>query len=102
MAEKETQSESIAVIANDIGYIKKAIEKIEGRLEVMDSHYAKREEMEAFKLEADRVHCGHVDRIKKLEEESESTMVFKAQVKTWGSVAVIASGIIQFILGKFW
>jgi len=94
----ETQNESIAVMANDIGYIKESIGKIEKRLEAMDDHYAKREEMDAFKKEADRIHCGHVDRIKVLEEETESTKVFKTQVKTWGSAAVVASGILQFIL----
>lgn len=97
---EKNPNESIAVMANDISYIKKAIEKIESRLEIMDTHYAKREEMDTLKQEAERIHGGLAKRIKDLEEESASTMVFKTQVKTWGSAAVVASGILQFILNK--
>jgi hypothetical protein len=39
------ETTTVAVMANDIGYIKKAIEKIDERLDVMDSHYIRRDEV---------------------------------------------------------
>lgn len=103
--EDQNQDKAIAVMATDISYIKKAIEKIDQRLEIMDSHYIKRDEVHALKVESDKVHEGYEKRIKDLEINTaldrQSNAVFQAQVKTWGSVAIIASGIVQFIISKF-
>lgn len=104
-SEDNKRDEAIAVMANDMTYIKASLQKIDQRLEIMDSHYIKREEVMQLRSEADKVHAGHEARIKSMEIESalqkEINSVFRAQVKTWGSAAVIASGIIQFLIGKF-
>lgn len=103
--EDSNQDKAIAVMATDIGYIKKAIEKIDARLELMDGHFIKRDEVNNIKLEADKLHAEHEKRLREIETnfavEKQASAVFQAQVKTWGSVAIIASGIIQFIIGKF-
>lgn len=105
MNEDKNQDQAIAVMANDIGYIKRAIEKIDARLEIMDGHFIKRDEVHVMKAEADKVHQDYDNRLRSIETsfavEKQANAVFQAQVKTWGTVAIILSGIIQFLIGKF-
>ena len=58
-----------------------------------------------MKKEADGLHADHDKRLREIETgiavEKQANAVFQAQVRTWGTVAIIASGIIQFIIGKF-
>ena len=100
MEEKEDtkQDKAIAVMANDISYIKKAIEKIDYRLELMDNHFVKREEVNQIKLDNDKAHCDHETRLKNMEL---SYMELKTRVVTWGTIAIIILGAAEFIIGKF-
>lgn len=89
------QDVAIAEMARDIAYIKAAISKIDARLDIMDSNYIKREEALSLKKQADEIHADHEARIRKLEN---GTDVFRTQVKTWGTVALIALGLVQFLI----
>lgn len=94
----ETKEVSIAVMARDIQYIKESILKIDQRLELMDGHYIKRVEVQQMKEEADKIHEANSRAIRALELDYAT---FKSQVKTWGSIAIIAVGVIEFIISRF-
>lgn len=96
--EDEKQDVSIAVMARDISYIKESLKKIDTRLEIMDGHYIKRVEVETMKVEADKVHADLEVRLRSMELDYAK---FQTQVRTWGIVAVMGLGVVQFLIGKF-
>lgn len=104
-SEDTNQDKAIAVMANDISYIKDSLRKIDQRLEIMDSHYIKRDEVQNMKVEAEKIHDAQEKRIKELEINAaldrQAGAVFRAQVMTWGAAAIVVSGIAQFLIGKF-
>ncbi len=92
------QNVAIAEMARDIAYIKEAISKIDARLDIMDSNYIRREEVLNLKKQADALHADHEERIRSLEKSMD---VFRTQVKTWGTVGIIAIGVIEFLINIF-
>lgn len=95
---QEKQEVNIAVMANDIKYIKDSLVKIDARLEAIDGYYLHRDEFNEYKKErktsVDDVIKEHTDSLRELD-------TFKAQVKTWGTVAIILVGILEFIINRF-
>lgn len=75
--EDKTQDIILAVLSNDVSYIKKAIEGISAQLKEMDSNFAKRVEVELITND-------HEKRIRRLE--------------TWGFMALGALAIFQIIV----
>lgn len=61
------QDVALAKVGVDIEYIKKAIERIDNRLTVMDKDYMRRSEVESLKRDGDAVHSDHEARIRFIE-----------------------------------
>lgn len=78
--ENEKQGVTMAIMATDIGYIKKSIENIEGTLASLDDNYAKKTDIQTIERD-------HEMRLRRLE--------------TWGFTAVGALAVIQFALNYF-
>lgn len=101
MAESKTdksQDVTIAVLANDVAYVKKAVDKISTTLEILEKNYVKRTEVELLLKDADQIHKDLAQSIKAIELD---VAVSKTQVKTWGAAAVLALGILQFVISIF-
>lgn len=91
----ESQNVSIAVMATDIKYIKEAVAKLDSRLQLMDGHFVKREEMDSFKEDADKIFDSHNESIRELELTIEN---LSTTIKIWGTIAGIIIGIIEPIV----
>lgn len=78
--EDQKQSVSMAIMATDIGYIKKSIENIEGTLASIDDNYAKKADVQTIERD-------HETRLRRLE--------------TWGFTGIGALAVIQFALNYF-
>lgn len=96
--EDKKQDVSIALMSRDIQYIKESLSKIDQRLELIDGHYIKRAEVEAMKIDADKLHANQAKEIEQLKLQF---AIFKTQVTTWGSIGLIVLGIAQFLISKF-
>lgn len=99
------QGEKIAVMANDIHHMKNSLERLEKAIEEGMKHNVSRTEFDQYKSDVAREFEEHKknfitvgndreDRIRKLEGNM-------TKVLTWGTVAMVAIGIIQFLIGKF-
>lgn len=78
--ENENQSVTIAVMATDIGYIKKTIESILKQLSDMSENFAKKEDVATIEKD-------HESRIRRLE--------------TWGFSAIGALAVVEFVVTYF-
>ncbi len=83
----QNNEKDIAVLATDIKYLRSAMERIEKRFDLMNDHYVKKEEFETLK---GGLHNHLLD-----------YSVFKTQIKTWGSAAILVSAVVQFIIAKY-
>jgi small nuclear ribonucleoprotein (snRNP)-like protein len=92
------QNSSIAVIQNDIRYIRGFLRGIDRRLEIMDGNFVKRDEFLKYQQETEKRSSSHDLAIRKLELDA---TIYLTQVKTWGTMAIIVLGVLQFIIGKF-
>ena len=90
MAKEKAQDVNIAVMANDIQYIKSSLARVENTLAAMDGHYLRVEDFGKHLKE-------HEDFRRALQDLDN----FKTQVKTWGTAALIILGIAQFLISKF-
>jgi len=96
-------------MANDIDHIKKTMDEVKVTLVSLDKHYMRRDEVEGFIRETNREHDNIHNRIDEvidshvapIQKSIRSQETFQTQVKTWGAAAVVALGIIQFLVGKF-
>jgi len=79
-SEDQKQSISMAILATDVGYIKKSIENIEKTLALSDVNYAKKADVQTMEKD-------HEARLRRLE--------------TWGFTAIGALTVIQFALNYF-
>lgn len=87
---EKNQDVTIAVIKNDVDYIKKEVNGIVGKLEVLERSYIRRDEVEDGM-------GGMLASIKTLELNLE---IFKTQVKTWGTAALLLLGMLQFAISQ--
>ena len=94
----EQQDISIAVITTDIKYIKESLIKIDQRLDIMDSNYVKREELNAHRVIEEEFKKEYEKRVRDIELDSAT---FKSQVKTWGTILIILVGVAEFAINKF-
>ncbi len=78
--DNQKQNTSMAVMANDIGYIKLSIQDINVQLKEMDHNYVSKEDLAPVEKD-------HETRIRRLE--------------TWGFTAIGALAIIEFVLTYF-
>lgn len=92
------QDVNIAVLTNDVGYIKKEVGNISTKLEILEKNYIKRTEIESLLKDAEATHKELAQSIKSIELD---VAVFKTQVKTWGAAGVLALGILQFAISIF-
>lgn len=90
----DKENMSIAVIANDIGYIKKSIQSIEDRFKDIDNKYVRKDEA----LKEHQKFEEAIENLSKIVQEHDR---FQIQVKTWGAAAVLVLGIVQFLIAKF-
>lgn len=90
MVKAGKQEVNIAVMANDIKYIKDSLAGIQTQLASMDGVYVHRDEFNDYKV-------AMVENQKKTDD----LVLFRAQVKTYGAAALILMGIIQFLISKF-
>ena len=91
------------------GDIREIKDNLSGRIAMLEAH--KLDKIEAEKIlksaleQAEGIHKDHEIRIrgheKALEDVDKKIDVVVAKITTWGSVAVIAIGVIEFILSKF-
>lgn len=65
------------------------------RIAVMESNKLSKEDANKMYLEAEKIHADHETRLRDVEE---ITKDISTKIKTWGSVAVIALGLLQIIL----
>jgi len=80
---KTSEQTTIALMGQDIGYIKKSIENMEASLKSIDNNFVKKADLgEMVKIDDD-----HEKRIRRLE--------------TWGFTAVGGLAVIQFALNYF-
>lgn len=93
--EDKTQDVRLAVIENDVGYIKKAVGEIGAKMDILERSYVKRSEVDLLLKDADQIHKDLAASIKTIELD---LAVFKTQIKTWGAAAVLALGILQFVI----
>lgn len=94
----KNQDVTIAVLSNDIAYVKKAVDTITAKLDILERSYVKRSEVDLLLKDADQIHKDLAASIKAIELD---VAVFKTQVKTWGAAAVLALGILQFVISVF-
>jgi hypothetical protein len=83
----DKQDVAMAVLATDVGYIKRSIENIEHQLKVMENNFATKTELGAVKAEFDSLDKDKELRIRRLE--------------TWGFTSIGALIVIQFALNYF-
>lgn len=81
---QQKNERNIAVIFNDITYIKEAMRRIEDRFDLMNDHYVKKEEFESLRGD---MHQHFLD-----------DATFHSQIKTW---MIVAGAAWIFIQGVF-
>lgn len=96
--EDKAQDITLAVLKNDVDYIKKEVGSIGGKLDILEKNYIRRSEVDGLKKDADSQHKELNESIRIVELD---LAVFKTQVKTWGAAAVMALGILQFVISAF-
>jgi len=80
---KNSEQTTIALMGQDIGYIKKSIENMEASLKSIDNNFVKKSDLsDMVKIDDD-----HEKRIRRME--------------TWGFTAIGALAVIQFALNYF-
>jgi len=94
----KNQDVTLAVLKNDVDYIKKEVTSISTTLGIMERSYVKRSEVSGHLKDADEIHGDLLASIKAIELD---VAIFKTQVKTWGAAAVLAMGIVQFLIAAF-
>lgn len=113
-AEQEARTEkyqynlqqTIALLAQDVGYIKNSVEGMKTHIERIDDNYVGKLEWKQF-LVAQEMWQKDFEKTNKsmtddMHKQNISFAVFQAQVKTWGTVAILFMGLLQFVIGKFY
>lgn len=96
---QDTQQDiTIAVIKNDLEYIKREVGGITGALKILENNYMRRVDVESVVKDLS-AEDKRLD--KKLEVLKLEVAVFKTQIYTWGAAAILVLGIVQFIISKF-
>lgn len=80
---RPSEQTTIALMGQDIGYIKKSIENMEASLRSIDSNFVKKEDLKDINV----IQADHETRMRRLE--------------TWGFTAIGALAVIQFALNYF-
>lgn len=83
-----------AVLGNDIKYIQKDIAEINTLLHSLSTEYVTKETMDTATGESNLIHVDHETRIRLLEKTA-------TQIMTWGTVAMLAIGVIEFLIVHF-
>lgn len=97
--EDKNQDTAIALLQQDMTYLKKQVDVIsENVKKIAEKDYITRPEVAAIQKDAEKEHLRINDEIQSIRLNLE---VFKTQVKTWGSAAVLALGILQYVISVF-
>lgn len=86
----KNQDVTIAVIKNDVDYIKKEVNGIVGKLDILERNYIRRSEVEE----------GLKTMTTNIETLRLNLEIFKTQVKTWGTAALLLLGMLQFAISQ--
>lgn len=86
----KNQDVTIAVIKNDVDYIKNEVNGIVGKLDILERNYIKRSEVEE----------GLKTMTTNIETLRLNLEIFKTQVKTWGTAALLLLGMLQFAISQ--
>ena len=109
MTTNSVQDKKIAVMSNDIAYIKERANKIESKLDILIENYVTREELQSWfermHEESDKRFEGVNKRVNENRELAEKATIeltlFKSQVKTGGAVVLFVLGIVQWIISQY-
>jgi len=91
----KNQDTNIALLQQDIEYIRKEVGSMSDILKRVEKNYINRGELELILKDWDSI---HKDISKEIETIKIDLAVFKTQVKTWGGAGIIALGIAQYII----
>jgi hypothetical protein len=95
LAEAKASSDiSAAVLGNDISYIKKDIGEIKASFADLSTKYALKTSLDSSTAEGTVIHEDHETRIRSLERTATQTL-------TWGTVGILAIGVIEFLVIHF-
>lgn len=96
---------AIAVMARDIHYMKESMGRLEKAIIEQGKNYITQKDFENWRREHDRdvqeYKNGQEDTNKDIEARMRVNEKAITKILTWGSVGVLALGIIEFLIGKF-
>jgi len=90
----ENHDTTIAVMANDIAYIKQSVDDLRFRLEEIDRDYIRKSEADERTKQANEIH-------NKIFEKIDHLQTFKTRATTLGAVGMVALGVLQWALAVF-
>jgi len=91
----KNQDTNIALLQQDIGYIRKEVGNMSEILKRVEKNYVNRGELELILKDWDTV---NKEIAKDMEALKIDLAVFKTQAKTWGGAGILALGVAQYII----
>lgn len=89
-----TSAATTAVMSTDIAYIKRDIAEIKASFQELSTKYAIKADIDTMVKDGQLVHEDHETRIRSLEKTQTQTL-------TWGTVGILAIGVIEFVVIHF-